>query len=615
MPVNERQRRYDVENIPFNESLEQFAPPYTPEQFTGEEQRYLQPFFSNTDRPVFVIHNLPEEVIAALSSRYSRSELSLRRLFLSEYVGPILDPHPEKDADWEKLDKDGKAQRVQEAQETKESFVSWINFFHEHGGMEKVVNVQRARKFFSTWLGGYGDESISEMGNAHVCLEGISNVATNEVEGKRVGVSPIEKSSRFVSFAERRPDGEFHYIVPVEIRGTDLEADYREAMDLLFATYVEISEPYLEYIKGRYPKGEDETTSSFNSSRSAKRFDDTRDLLPFSTQTNVALSGNGRAYEDLINRLLSHPLGEIRWWGKAIGEELNKVVPSFIERSQTVRGSQLQRYRDNLRILKGEIAEDKIGHGEFFPERWVSLVSSTPEPDIEVLSAFLFSESSGLSLDEVRAIVKYDMTPKERAEQFNLIFEERKLREEFTDVADQRTRARFRKVPRSFETARFMFGLWARGGDYRDLHRHRVATQERQKFTTQWGFDLEREVEESIFIGQVKLALEKAADIHRRIADQISPDVAQYAVPFGAIQHWYMELTAREIYWMVEIRTGSQGRPHYREICQQIADQVWKVSPALFAGLLTDRNDYSMARRESERKAEAKRTQLGIKSE
>ena len=70
-----------------------------------------------------------------------------------------------------------------------------------------------------------------------------------------------------------------------------------------------MQDSYLAYIKERYPKGEDETDSSFNNSRGAKRFDDIRDLLPFATRTNVALYGNGRAYEDLLNRMLDHSVG------------------------------------------------------------------------------------------------------------------------------------------------------------------------------------------------------------------------------------------------------------------------------------------------------------------
>jgi hypothetical protein len=52
------------------------------EQFTPEEIEILSPYVSNTDRPVFVVENLPEEVVAVLFAYYSRSKESLRRNLL-----------------------------------------------------------------------------------------------------------------------------------------------------------------------------------------------------------------------------------------------------------------------------------------------------------------------------------------------------------------------------------------------------------------------------------------------------------------------------------------------------------------------------------------------------
>ena len=58
----------------------------TIETFTADEARALTPYFSNTDRPVFALVNLPETVKGALFARYSRSAKSLRRLFLDEFL-------------------------------------------------------------------------------------------------------------------------------------------------------------------------------------------------------------------------------------------------------------------------------------------------------------------------------------------------------------------------------------------------------------------------------------------------------------------------------------------------------------------------------------------------
>src|SRR5215217_250638 len=65
------------------------APALTQDTFTTDEARALDPYFTNTDRPVFALRNLPETVKGALFARYSRSAKSLRRLFLDEFLGQV----------------------------------------------------------------------------------------------------------------------------------------------------------------------------------------------------------------------------------------------------------------------------------------------------------------------------------------------------------------------------------------------------------------------------------------------------------------------------------------------------------------------------------------------
>ena len=59
--------------------------PYVIEAFTSDERAILLRYFTNVDRPVFALKNLPEIVKGALFARYSRTPKSLRRLFLDEF--------------------------------------------------------------------------------------------------------------------------------------------------------------------------------------------------------------------------------------------------------------------------------------------------------------------------------------------------------------------------------------------------------------------------------------------------------------------------------------------------------------------------------------------------
>ena len=55
-------------------------------EFTEQEKRLLQPYFTNLDKRVFVLKNLPQVVCGTLFSRYSRSKKPLRRLLLDEFM-------------------------------------------------------------------------------------------------------------------------------------------------------------------------------------------------------------------------------------------------------------------------------------------------------------------------------------------------------------------------------------------------------------------------------------------------------------------------------------------------------------------------------------------------
>src|ERR1700682_2338739 len=78
-----------------NAGMQETDPTLTQDTFTPDETRALAPYFTNSDKPVFALINLPETVKGALFARYSRSAKSLRRLFLDEFLGEVRRATPE----------------------------------------------------------------------------------------------------------------------------------------------------------------------------------------------------------------------------------------------------------------------------------------------------------------------------------------------------------------------------------------------------------------------------------------------------------------------------------------------------------------------------------------
>src|SRR5216683_1062353 len=148
-------------------------------EFSQAEAELLGRYFTNLDRPVFALRNLPDVVKGALFSRYSRTEKSLRRVLLDEFIN-----QPDS---------------------------GFAHLVHLASGTDDMVAVRRAEEFYERVLVGYGDDSVAELAGAHVAVERASILAAKALEDSRIGISPLEKSTRYVRFDRRDPDGLFPY--------------------------------------------------------------------------------------------------------------------------------------------------------------------------------------------------------------------------------------------------------------------------------------------------------------------------------------------------------------------------------------------------------------------
>src|SRR5216683_4236111 len=205
-----------------------------PSEFNPAEAAVLGRYFTNLDRPVFALRNLPEVVKGALFSRYSRTEKSLRRVLLDEFIN-----QPESGFD-----------RLASAP----------------AADDDMVAVRRAEDFYERVLVGYGDDSVAELAGAHVAVEQVSTLAAKALEDSRIGISPLEKSTRYVRFDRPGPDGRYLYH-----RGPELaHPDYEAAADALFGTYSKLVEPATVAIRERFPQEDGETDRAWKSATRAK---------------------------------------------------------------------------------------------------------------------------------------------------------------------------------------------------------------------------------------------------------------------------------------------------------------------------------------------------------
>src|SRR5881397_4058147 len=204
-----------------SESLSDYKPDFSPGNWTDRDRFLLRAFATNPDGIVSVLRNLPAEITGALCSRASRASGSLLEVLLREYIYPIVN---------------GEDRALAEELEETVRFLT-------HHGFKNILNNQRAQAFYSKWLSQYGDDSIAQITGAHIVVWGISQVAMKFIEDQRVGLEPIEKSTRYVNFGAKSGGRYLYYIPRPDLERAGLLQAYTAAMDHLFDAYVALLDP------------------------------------------------------------------------------------------------------------------------------------------------------------------------------------------------------------------------------------------------------------------------------------------------------------------------------------------------------------------------------------
>lgn len=353
-------------------------------------------FTSDTDR-IFCLKDLPEVTKGALFARYSRSSMGLRELYEKEFRG--------EDA--------------------------------------------AAEGFYERVLDGFGDDSVAELGNAHLALENISILATKVIEDGRIGASYLEKSTRYVDFGEKE-NGHYRYYVPHLIQDSSMHYDYVDACDLLFETYVDLLPKVKTLLTEQAPDSGNGLDAKGIQARAikAKAFDLCRGLLPASTLTNMGINGNGRYYEAFLIKMMQHSMMEMQKIGWESRVALAEVIPSFIRKANhnNKHYTSLESHKFHMDVVIASITPSKL---EQLPQR-VKLLNFDSNAVEKILTALVY-ECSDVSWEEARRQIRR--------------LPEKEIPFIFEQLVGSRTDRRHR-LPRAFEHSDYQFEFVADFGIY-----------------------------------------------------------------------------------------------------------------------------------------------------
>ena len=529
------------------------------EKFTHSEISELKKHFSNIKSDVFVLTTPSQVDRGALMSRYSRTDKSMRRVFLDEFVR----------------------------------------------------NKSRGKEFYDKVLVEFGDDSVAELGEMQIAIEKLSNIAVKKIEDRRIGLSYLEKSSRYVMW-NKKINNQYKFYREHYIMNSKFADDYIESCNMAFEMYSDSIKPMLEFIRETYPidkfsfvnsktgsevhfgklvDSEDISSAqaAYRGSTKAKTLDVLRGLLPASTITNVGITGNGRAFEYLITILLASDLDEERKIGQSIKLELGKIVGPFVRRADDIHGKANQAYLSSLSHIhqhtKLKAANLKLSRAH--------LVECDTESRalVRVISGLMYENTHATHSELQKHVAKMSMVSKK------LII----------DHMTSLRKNRRHRPPRAFELVEYSFDMTSNYGMFRDLHRHRIMTMQRKLLGTTLGYDTPKEIFNIGLESRYAECMESSKNTYVKIAKK-NKIAAQYVVNFAYRYNYFMRMNLREACHMIELRTMPQGHADYRAAAQSMLEQIRTKHPTLSRIIkFADTNQYGLERIESEKRVEQKR--------
>ncbi len=524
--------------------------PYVKEQFTPDEREILARYFTDVEGPVFALTNLPEVVKGALFARYSRTAKSLRRLFLDEfYQGEAL---PD----------------------------------------DVQAGAAKAAELYDRIFIEYGDDSVAQLGGAHIAVEQASNVLTKVLERGRLA-GYLEQSTRYVGYDDK-PGGRWRYYEEPDIMAGPHAREYTATLDALFETYAGLIKPTVEWFRKQFPQEAGDPDRVYNATIKAKALDALRGILPAATVSNVGIYASGQSYEQMLLKMNASPLSEARDASASMLRQLRHVIPSFLVRiDQPDRGGVWSEYFEGARDATREVATRLLHDETPHDAPAVTLTAWEPDADDALVAAMLY-ESSTLPEQQLLDVAK-KMSADDKMSVMRAYVGDRKNRRH--------------RPGRALERVWYRFDVLSDYGAFRDLQRHRMLTIDWQPLTARHGYDRPPEADDAGFGGPFDEAMEKSAGLWATIERDL-PDQAQYAVAMAYKIRYVMQMNAREAMHVIELRSSPQGHRSYRaiahEMYKQIADVAGHKTVAEFMKYV-DFSEVDLERLEAERRAERKR--------
>jgi thymidylate synthase ThyX len=410
---------------------------------------------------------------------------------------------------------------------------------------------EKSAQFHEKWVVGYGHASVAEHAVLHIAFENVSRLAIESIESNRLA-SYTEKSTRYQKWDTS------DFTVPPELRveGHALHDEFVNTVRFLFKTYAESLNPVRNLILERFPRRENEKDEAWDRRIRSKYVDVCRFILPAASLANVGMTANARVLENMIRKMLSHELAEVREIGAKVKEVAKAETPTLVKYADAV-----PYLVETIREI-GEL-ETSDWKARTVNQEWCNIIDYDKEGESKVFAAVLFRFGEMAYADALAYVNSLNKSELE------------KLAESLLGRL-----GKFDIPLRELEYCTYTFDLVMDQGAYAEFKRHRMMTQTPQRLTTRLGYATPLLITEAGFRSEYEAAMESASTMFEKLY-QFNPDVAQYIVPNGFNRRVLAQFNLREAFAFCQLRSAANAHFSIRRVAQRMYEEMARVHPLL----------------------------------
>jgi thymidylate synthase ThyX len=407
---------------------------------------------------------------------------------------------------------------------------------------------EKSAQFHEKWVVGYGHASVAEHAVLHVAFENVSRLAIESIESNRLA-SYTEKSTRYQKW------GLDNFIIPTELDGHPFRDEYAATCELLFRTYHDSLDPVRSLVMERAARRENEADEALDRRVRSQYVDTCRFLLPAAALANLGMTANARVLENMIRKMLSSELAEVRQIGEQVKAVAKSEIPTLVKYADAA--TYIVETTKKLRSLSRAPSEPPPANVS------CSLIDYDKDGEKKILAAALYRYGE-MSFTQARAFVE-TRPESDRNKLAEVLLE---------DLGEH-------DIPlREFEYSTYTFDMVMDQGAYAEFKRHRMMTQTPQALTTGLGYAIPRLITETDFEPEYRRVMDAANEMYKKLYD-FNPLVAQYVVPNGYNRRVLAQFNLREAYHFCQLRAASNAHYSVRRIAYRMYQELLRVHPTL----------------------------------